>query len=343
MCTRFNVIQIGLGPMGKLIAHLLISRNNINLLGVVDIDPKFEGKFLSDILETKADQKIQVKNSYNSIDKKDPIDVAVVATSSSLTTVTPTIEEIIRDGVNVISICEELSYPYVRFPDLSRKLDNLAKENQCSIIGTGINPGYLMDLLPIVLTAPCQQVNKIKITRMMNSSRRREPFQRKIGTGLSISNFQNKISTKEITGHVGLTESIQMIIGALGLPFGEIKEYPPEPVYAKKEFFTTYGVKVHKGDVCGLKSSAIQKNVETGRNFIIMDFIAYAGDHEEYDSIDIEGVPNISQKIVGGVHGDLGTAAMVANLVPHAYYCNPGLYTMKDIPVPCNTSNVMKK
>ncbi|MHA2095675.1 MAG: hypothetical protein ACW98F_13735, partial [Candidatus Hodarchaeales archaeon] len=218
----------------------------------------------------------------------------------------------------------------------------LAKENECTVIGTGINPGYLMDLLPIVLTAPCQEVDKISVTRMMNSSRRREPFQRKIGTGLSPNDFQEKIRKKEITGHVGLTESIQMIIGALGLPLGQIEETPPEPILATKEIMTSYGDCVQEGYVCGLKSSATQKKSDTGEIFISMDFIAYAGEHQEYDSVDIVGIPNINQKIIGGVHGDLGTAAMVANLIPLTHKSRAGLYTMKDIPIPRNTSNIWK-
>lgn len=342
MDTGFNVVQVGLGPMGKLIARLLVSRKNINLLAVVDIDPQFEGKFLDEILEIATDFPIRIQKNIGKILDNNQLDVAVIATSSSLKITASTIKELVEAGINVISICEELSYPYIHYPELSQELDDLARKNGCTIIGTGINPGYLMDLLPIVLTAPCQQVDKIFITRMMNSSKRREPFQRKIGTGLSPTDFQNKIQKKEITGHVGLTESIQMILGALSLPLGQIKEDPPEPIIAGKEFKTSYGAIIQKGNVCGLKSSAIQRNPDTGQIFISMDFIAYAGDHEEYDSISIEGIPNINQKIVGGVHGDLGTAAMVVNLVSHAQKSRPGLYTMKDVPVPCNTSNVWK-
>ncbi|MHA2238304.1 MAG: NAD(P)H-dependent amine dehydrogenase family protein [Candidatus Hodarchaeales archaeon] len=342
MNKSFNVVQIGLGPMGKLITRLLVSRKNINLLGLVDIDPEIEGKSLDDILKISVNPKIIVQKSVKSLLINNQVDVVVIATSSSLINTASTIKEVLAKGVNVISICEELSYPYVNHPELSIELDKLAKENLCTVVGTGINPGYLMDLLPIVMTAPCQIVDKISITRMMNSSKRREPFQRKIGTGLSTDDFQAKIRNKEITGHVGLTESIQMIVGALCLPDGEILENSPEPVVTPANILTSYGESVKQGNVCGLKSSATYKNSETGEIIISMDFIAYAGDHEEYDSIDIEGTPNINQKITGGVHGDLGTAAMVANLVPHVYKSSAGLFTMKDTPVPCNTSNVWK-
>ena len=198
-----------------------------------------------------------------------------------------------------------------------------------------------MDLLPIVITAPCQDVGSIKVTRMMDSAKRRESFQRKIGTGLSPEEFHQKISHKEITGHVGLTQSIQMIIAALGLQYDKITEFPPKEIIAEKEFTTSYGENIPKGYVCGLQSKAIAKKGET--EIISLDFLAYAGEHEEYDSIEINGIPPIHQKIIGGVHGDVGTAAMVVNLIPKVIEAKPGLLTMKDLPVPCYTENIWKK
>ncbi|MBY9004373.1 MAG: dihydrodipicolinate reductase [Candidatus Lokiarchaeota archaeon] len=250
----------------------------------------------------------------------------------------PLIELAIKEGSHVISICEELSYPFNYHPEISEKLDILAKSNNVTIVGTGINPGYLMDLLPLVITAPCQKVKSIKITRMMNSAKRREPFQRKIGTGLTPKLFHEKINKKEITGHVGLTESIQMISAALGIKFDEITEFPPNEILTNKEFLTSYGEKIPRNYVCGLQSKAIAK--KEGKDLLLLDFIAYAGDHDEFDSIEVEGIPNIHQKIIGGVHGDLGTAAMVANLIPKVIEARAGLLTMKDLPVPCYTENI---
>lgn len=341
MRKRFNVIQVGLGPMGQIITRLLISRENINLIGGVDMAPHLKGKRLSDILNLPNSQDIIVESDLSEIlSCNQNIDVVIIATASSLRKVVPLIKQAVEAGCNVISICEELSFPLKTHPKLSEELKELAIKNSVSIVGTGINPGYLMDLLPIVLTAPCQHVKSIKVTRMMNSARRREPFQRKIGTGLTPNEFRRKIQQKEITGHVGLTESIHMIITALGLEFDELQEFPPEDIIAEKEFITSYGEVVKKGDVCGLKSTAVAKKDEN--DLVSLDFLAYAGDHEEYDSVIIEGTPKIEQKLIGGVHGDLGTSAMVANLIPKIYYADPGLYTMIDLPVPCNTERIWK-
>ncbi|MHA1986483.1 MAG: NAD(P)H-dependent amine dehydrogenase family protein [Promethearchaeota archaeon] len=341
MNNKFDVIQIGLGPMGKIIANLLNKRKNVNLKGIVDIDPQFIGKNLSEILETDVKSDRIIESDLDTVLTKGKADVVIVATSSSLEKVAPLISKAANYGCNIISICEELSYPYRLYPKLSGELNTLAISKNITIVGTGINPGYLMDLLPIVITAPCQSVKSIKVTRMMNSAKRRVPFQKKIGTGLTVQEFHKKISNKEITGHVGLKESIQMIVAALGIEYDEIIELPPKEIVAEKQFKTSYGEIVPLGNVCGLQSKAYAKKQE--HKIITLDFVAYAGDHEEYDSVIIDGTPSIKQKIIGGVHGDLGTSAMVANLIPIVVGARAGLLTMKDIPVPRYTENIWKK
>lgn len=340
MRTKFNVIQIGLGAMGQRISKLLIERENIDLIGVVDINPELLNQKLSEILDIPIESEIRIESNISLLFEKKQVDVVIILTSSSLRKVAPIIMEAIKAGSNVISICEELSYPFEQFPNLSNEIDELAKSNNVSVVGTGINPGYLMDLLPIVLTAPCQTVQKISITRMMNSAKRRLPFQEKIGTGLSVEEFRQKIDEKEITGHVGLIQSIQMIMSALGMTGEEVIEFPPEAVIAEKEITSSYCT-TPTGFVCGLRSKAVAR--QHGVDLIVLDFIAYAGEHEEFDSVHIEGTQQITQKIVGGVHGDLGTVAMAVNLVPKICSANPGLLTMKDIPVPCNTEKIWKE
>ncbi|MHA1975009.1 MAG: NAD(P)H-dependent amine dehydrogenase family protein [Candidatus Hodarchaeales archaeon] len=336
---KFNVIQVGFGPMGRLVAKLLLNRKNIDLLGIVDIDPGLKGKKIGSILKDDTVPDLEIQSSLEGLIKKGVVDIMVIATSSSLEKIFPLIKLAATNGINVLSLCEQLSYPFLKFPDLSKEIDTLAKKNDITVLGTGINPGYLMDLLPIVVTAPTQKVDKITVVRMMNSAKRRGPFQKKIGTGLNVKEFTDEINNKEITGHVGLEESIGMIISALGLEFDQIKEYPPEAVIAEEKIVTPYTT-VEKGQVCGLKSIATA--TRSNREIVRLEFIAYAGEHDEYDEITIEGIPKLHQKIIGGVHGDIGTAAMVANLIPNVCSARTGLVTMKDIPVPRNTENIFK-
>jgi len=185
--------------------------------------------------------------------------------------------------------------------------------------------------MTITLTGVCQRIESIKVERVMDSSKRRIPYQKKIGTGLSVGEFRKMIDEKKITGHVGLVESIAMIASALGWKLDEIKEFPPEPVIAERELKTPYTV-VKPGHVAGLKSVA--HGIKNGRPAIVLEFISHAAVEEEYEAVSIEGIPKIYEKIAGGVHGDIGTVGVIVNMIPKVLNAGPGLVTMKDLPLP---------
>lgn len=332
MQNRVKVVSYGIGVLGMRIAKAALERKNLEIVGAIDVDPDKVGKDLGELLEIGKNIGIMVTNDPKQLFTEIQPDVVIHTTSSYLKDVYPQLEECIKAKLNVVSTSEELSWPWDNEPDLARQLDELAKQHDCTVTGTGINPGYLMDSLPLVLTAPCLDVKSIKITRMMNSAHRRIPFQKKIGTGLTVDEFKRFVADKTITGHVGLVESGQMIAGGLGWKLDEITEYPPEPVIAEQEITTPYTT-VQKGQVAGLKSIAVAK--KDGKTVITYEFVAYAGNDPEYDAVSIEGTPNINERIEGGVHGDIGTTAMVLNTIPKVLRAAPGLKTMKDLTLPC--------
>jgi 4-hydroxy-tetrahydrodipicolinate reductase len=168
----------------------------------------------------------------------------------------------------------------------------------------------------------------------MDAGKRRQPFQKKIGAGLTAKEFRAKIENGEITGHVGLEQSIAMIANAIGWKLDKITVEPVEPVVAKKAVVSNY-LKVKTGDVAGLRQKAF--GMKANREAITLDFQAYLGAEEEYDAIRIEGVPPVNQKIQPCVHGDIGTVATVVNSIPKVLHAPAGLFTMKDLPVPSAT------
>ena len=331
MENEIRVVLFGLGPMGKLIAKGILEKKGMRIVGAVDIAEELVGKDLGEILDLGKNLGVTATDNVEELLSRIKADIAVIATRSYLKEVYPTISLCVKAGINVISTCEELSYPYYKYPELAAEIDELAKKYGVTVLGTGINPGYLMDTLPIVLTGACQRVESIKVTRMMDSSKRRIPYQKKIGTGLSPEEFKRMIDEKKITGHVGLIESIAMIAAALGWKLDEIKEFPPEPVIADKEIVTSYTT-VKPGQVAGLKS--IAHGIKDEKPVIILEFISHAAVEEEYDAVSIEGVPRIHEKIAGGVHGDIGTVAVIVNMIPKVLNAKPGLVTMKDLPLP---------
>ncbi len=337
---NIRVILYGVGAVGSLIAKALLEKQGIKIVGAVDIAEDKLGKDLGEVLELNKKLGVKISKTADSALSKTKADIAVHATSSYLEDTYPQIASIVKKGVNVVSTCEELSYPHLTHPRLAKKLDVLAKKHNVTVLGTGINPGFLMDTLVITLTAACQKIEKIEAVRVMNAATRRLPFQKKIGAGLTVEEFKNKIENKEITGHVGLKQSIAMIADTLKWKLEKIVTEPVQPVTAKKTVKSPY-ITVKAGNVAGLRQKA--EGVSKGKKLITLDFQAYIGAEEEYDAITILGVPNVKQKIQPCVHGDLGTVAVITNSIPKVINAPAGLLTMKDLPVPSAAVEDMRK
>lgn len=331
---KINVIIYGCGVMGQRTARALLDKKSFEIVGAVDIAPELVGKDLGEVIDAQKELGVIIESDADALFSRTNAQAVVLTTTSHLETVFPQISQCANAGLNVISTCEELSYPWKRSPELAQKIDDLAKEKGVTVVGTGINPGFLMDSLPLILTAPCLRVNSVRVTRMMDSSKRRVPFQKKVGTGLTQEEFRDKIDNKIITGHVGLLESIYMIAEGLGWELDEAVELPPEPVIDEREIETALGT-VRPGDVVGLTSVAYGK--KEGKEVITLVFNANAAVDEEYDEIVIEGEPNIHEKIIGGVHGDIGTVAVTINTIPRAVEASAGIKLMKDLPPPSAT------
>lgn len=337
---KVKIVLYGVGAVGSLIAKFLLKKKGVNIVGAIDIAKAKVGKDLGKTLGLSRTLGVPISKDVNSVLSKTNPDIAIHATSSFFKDTYPQIVSIVKHGVNVASTCEELSYPYFTQPKLAKKLDAIAKKQNATVLGTGINPGFLMDTLVITLTAVCQKIDKIEAVRVMNAATRRLPFQKKIGAGLTVEKFNRKIENKQITGHVGLEQSIAMIGDVLAWKLDKIKAESVEPVIAKKPVVST-SIRVRAGEVAGLRQRA--KGILKNKEVIVLDFQAYIGAEEEYDAITIEGVPGVKQKIQPCVHGDIGTVAMIVNSIPKVINAPAGLLTMKDLPVPSAALEDLRK
>jgi len=337
---KVKVVLYGVGEVGSRIARHLLEKEGLEIVGAIDLAKDKIGKDLGEVLGLNKRLGVEVSDNPDKVLSEAKPDIAVHATGSFLKQVYPQIETCIKHGVNVVSTCEELSYPYTCEPQTAQKLDTLAKKHKVTVLGTGINPGFLMDTLPITLTSLCQRIEKIKVTRLINAATRRVQFQKKIGAGLTVEEFKEKIKKGNISGHVGLAQSISMIAAALAWSLGKISIDEVQPVIATKPV-SSETIKVEKGRVAGLKQ--IARGIKGGKEVITLEFQAYIGAVEEYDSIDVDGLPPIHEKISPCVHGDLGTVAVIVNSIPKILNAPAGLLTMKDLPIPNATPEDMRK
>jgi hypothetical protein len=325
---KLNVVIYGCGVMGSMVAEAISIRKSFRLVGALDANDNLVGKDIGEQFKNPKKTSVTITDDPAKLFAEKEVHAAVITTTSHLKSIYSQLEQCMEHGINVISTCEELSYPWEKNKNLAKKIDDQAKKSGVTVVGTGINPGYLMDTLPLILTAPCIRVESIKVVRMMNSAKRRIPFVKKVGTGLTREEFKKKIENKEITGHVGLLESISIIADGLGFDLDETQELSPEPVIAENTTETPLGM-VEKGRVIGLISRAY--GMKNKKRIIVLEFIAHAGIAEEYDEVLIDGEPPIHQRILGGVHGDVGTVGVTVNTIPKAVSADPGLKLMSEL------------
>lgn len=328
MAKKIRAVQFGCGPVGCAVAKLALGRPDIEIVGAIDIDKNKVGRDLGQVMGIKRELGIIVSDDPDAVFTRAKADVAFQQTSSSLKEVYPQLTKVLGFGVNIISTTEELAYPYKKHPDLATEIDRIAKANKATVLSTGVNPGFLMDTWPMAMTAVCHVVKKIKVVRVQDARTRRLPFQKKIGAGCTLEEFQKLVDAKVIR-HVGLEESMAMIAAGLGWEVDEVTE-SIEPVIAKSQVQSDY-IKVNSGQAAGVRQVA--RGFRKGEEVITLEFEAFLGAPESYDAVYITGTPNMEVIIKGGTPGDIATAAMVVNSAHRVVDAPPGLVTMKDLPL----------
>lgn len=329
MPSTIRVLHFGLGPIGAAIVRQVAARPGFKTVAGVDIDPAKVGRDLGDVVGLTKRLGVKVVDDATRALKSARPDVVVLCTSSSIKKVMPQIETILKAKKPIVSTTEELSYPGYTHIRQARQIQAWAKKAKVAVLGTGVNPGFAMDALPIALTAVCERVDRISVNRIQDARIRRLPFQQKIGAGLTTEQFQKKAADGSVR-HVGLTESIAMIADALGWTLDRIAD-DIEPKLATVTISSEF-LAVDPGYVSGVIQDGV--GYRRGEPVIRMHFEAYLGAPESYDSVEIEGSPRLSMKIAGGIHGDVATAAIVVNSIPKVLEAAPGLHTMRDLPLP---------
>ncbi len=322
---KITVIHFGLGPIGSGIARVIAARADFLIVGAVDIDPAKKGLDVGRVIGLTRHLGVKVSDNAAAT-LKNKADVVIHSTGSALEKVLPQLEMIVAAKHNIVSTCEELAEPWAQ-ARLAKKLDARARKNKVSVLGTGINPGFMMDTLPIMLTGLCQNVKGVRVSRIVDASERREPLQKKIGAGLTVQEFNLKAAHKEIR-HVGLAESVRSIARALRWNLDAVQE-TIEPVIAQTLVRTEF-LKVQAGRVTGVHQ--IGFGIKNGARVIELDLQMSVDAGESIDEIWIDGAPEI-HNVTHGVHGDLSTAALAANAIRRVVAAPPGLLTMAELPV----------
>ncbi|MEP7310787.1 MAG: dihydrodipicolinate reductase [Acidobacteriota bacterium] len=327
--ASIRVMHFGLGPVGTAVVKQVSARRGLTSVGAIDIDPSKIGRDLGDVAGVGKRLGVKVSGDAAKTLKSAKPHVVILCTSSSIKKVLPQVEAILGARLPIVSTTEELSYPEYTHVRYARKIDKLAKKARVAVLGTGVNPGYVMDALPIMLTAVCERVERVTVHRVQDARSRRLPFQQKIGAGLTTEQFERQVADNAVR-HVGFTESIAMIGDALGWTLDRITD-DIQPKLATVTISSEY-LAVDPGYVCGMVQDGV--GYRKGEPVIRLHMEAYLGAPESFDTIQIEGTPPLSLKMLGGIHGDVATASIVINAIPKVLAAKPGLHTMRDLPLP---------
>ena len=325
----------GFGAMGQGIAHVLLRKKGIEITGVCDIAPSLVGKGIFEILGAKSAQDDviitdDIQRAVNSAN----CDLCILATDSFTAKAFDKIMTLVSLGVNVITTAEEMAYPKANEPELARQLDDAAKQHGVSVLGIGINPGLVMDLLAILLSAAMTDVTAVECRRVNSLSPFGPTVMEEQGVGISPAEFAKGVSDKTLAGHVGFKESIYMISDALGLKI-ESFDQQMQPIITSIDRKSPHGF-AKAGHLAGVNMTG--QGIKDGNVIIDMKHPQQIEPEAEGtatgDYIVLSGDPLISMSIVPEINGGTGTIAMCINCIPQVINAAPGLITMLDIPVP---------
>jgi 4-hydroxy-tetrahydrodipicolinate reductase len=326
---RIKVAQFGLGPIGIEALRLAAQQPWLEIVGAVDNAATKAGRSLTEVTGVPALDGLKVSRDLEELFRETPPEVILHTASSSATAALQQMRPALEFGVSVASTCEELIFPALKAPQLVKEYGGLCRHTGARVVATGVNPGFVMDVLPICLTSVSRSVEKIEVTRVVNASTRRQPLQAKIGSGQAPGLFREKLLDGR-AGHAGLRESLALVAHAMGWELDSLAEVG-EPVMAEREIRTNF-FHVKPGEVCGIHQRAV--GLAGGVERVVLDIAMYLDAPNPRDHIVITGRPPIDVLIQGGVAGDDATIAALVNVVPQLMAAAPGLHLPTDLALP---------
>jgi len=307
-------------------------REDLRLVGVCDIDPELVGRQIGSVLGEESDEAagadVTIVANLAAVPAGDGL-VVTHTTSSSLDRCLPQLLAAVEAGAHVVSSCEELSYPWVQAPEAAARLDGAARAAAVAVVGTGVNPGFAMDYLPVVLSGAAKRVDSVRVHRVQDAGRRREPLQAKVGAGITTEEFDQRVAAGSM-GHVGLTESAQAVAAALGWDATGTTE-TIEPVVAGAPTASAFGT-IEPGRIAGIDQVAVV--VVDGVERVRLHLEMAVGIGPSQDDIWLIGEPDLHLTVPDGLHGDLATAAALVNTIESVRHAEPGLRVMSELRPP---------
>ena len=331
-----RVVLWGLGAMGSGMARLLAKRKGVHVAAACDINPSYVNKNMYEALDIPQEGKPDAPVHADILEalSHKPVDICVIATNSFVKDVYPKVLQVLREGVNVLTIAEEMAWPYAQSPDMALDMHIVARQNKVSVLGTGINPGLMMDLLAVCLSGAQTELDHVRCERVNSLSPFGKAVMEEQGIGMRPEGFDQGVADGSLAGHVGFEESIHMMASAFGWPVDEVKTQML-PIITGIDRKAPHG-EAKAGQVAGVNMTG--QGIVRGEEKLTMlhpqQIEPQLVGVDTGDYITLTGQPPIAMAIKPEVDGGLGTIAMACNVLPFVVAAKPGLLSMLDLPVP---------
>jgi 4-hydroxy-tetrahydrodipicolinate reductase len=307
MRNHIRVLILSTGQMGASIARLVLQKQGLELVGAYGRRAERAGTDLGPAVGLERDLGLSISNNLAGTIERSRPDIAIQATCSRLADAVDEIVALVRRGVSVISIAEEMAYPAGGSRAIAEEIHRLAVARGVTVLGTGINPGFVLDLLVIALTGVCAEVESITATRINDLSPYGPTVLSSQGVGLTPEAFQRGLGDGTVVGHVGFRESICMIAATLGWDIDGIEE-SREPIVSRVRRETPFTV-VEPGQTAGCLHKAVA--YRQGRRAITLIHPQQVHPHlegtETGDAIEIMGCSMADLPVPAAMLGDART------------------------------------
>ena len=325
-----RIVMVGLGATGVAMTQSLLQRADVEIVGAADRNPAVIGTDLG-ILAGEREIGVAIIDDPAGLP---PADLAIVATTSDLNHVADTVVPLLERSYNVMSICEELAYPWSSHPEISRRLDDTATAHGVTVLGTGANPGVLMDTLPLLLTALTQRVDRVAIRRRTNMSRYGAILS-KFGMGLTPEQFAAAQESGDVVGHYGFEQSISALASGLGWTLDAIEVDRVAPAMVSDITRAGRHVTVEPGQIAAVTHAA--RGLSGGRAVIDLEIMFGFFDPSDSvaagDDYRIEGADQVIELTSPtGFESFVSTIAAAVNAVTAVIDAPSGFLSMGDLP-----------